>query len=170
MQYKWIGAILIIAGCGGFGFSLAAGYKKEEEALRQLGRVLSHMEWELQYRLTPLPELCRQAAGEARGALRDVMMYLAALMEEQSLPDVSGCMRTALRRSPDLPGSVKKILQQLGNSLGRYDLAGQLQGLKALENVCQAERKELSKNRDLRLRCYQTLGLCAGAALAILFL
>jgi len=27
----------------------------------------------------------------------------------------------------------------------------------------------MSKDRDVRLRSYQTLGLCAGAALAILF-
>ena len=46
------GAALVIAGCGGFGFSIASGYKREEGILRQLLRALNYMEWELQYRLT----------------------------------------------------------------------------------------------------------------------
>ena len=55
MNYRWIGAVLVIAGCGGFGFSIAAGYKREESTLRQLIQALNTMEWELSYRLTPLP-------------------------------------------------------------------------------------------------------------------
>ena len=30
MRYKWIGALLIIAGCSGSGFAIAAGKRKEE--------------------------------------------------------------------------------------------------------------------------------------------
>lgn len=170
MYYKWIGAVLVIAGCGGYGFSLAAGYRKEEEALRQLARMIGFMECELQYRLTPLPELCRQAAGECKGKLRDVMLCLAVELEQQSMPEVFGCMKMALRSVPELPRSAKRILMQLGRSLGRFDLPGQIKGLQALETTCIAQRKELAKNRDLRLKSYQTLSLCAGAALAILFL
>ena len=79
MNYRWIGAVLVIAGCGGFGFSIAAGYKREESTLRQLIQALNTMEWELSYRLTPLPELCRQAGNEARGALREVFFKIADL-------------------------------------------------------------------------------------------
>lgn len=170
MTYKWIGAVLVIAGCGGFGFSLAASHKREEAALRQLIRVLRFMQWELQYRLTPLPELCRQAAGEARGQVRDVILYLAAELERQEQADASACMKSALARSCDLPRRVRRLLMQLGRCLGRFDLTGQLEGLESVRSACKAELKEMGKNRDVRLRSYQTLGLCAGAALAILFL
>ena len=47
MSYRWFGAALVIAGCGGFGFSIASGYKREEGILRQLLRALNYMEWEL---------------------------------------------------------------------------------------------------------------------------
>ena len=59
MSYKWIGAILIIVSCGVCGFSVAAGKRREERLLSQLMDVLQFMEADLQYRLTPLPELCR---------------------------------------------------------------------------------------------------------------
>lgn len=169
MSYKWIGAVLVIVGCGGFGFSLAASHKKEEGSLRQLNRILNFMACELQYRLTPLPELCRQAAKEGKGTLSEVFLNLARELDWQVSPDVSCCMITALRRSHDLPQRTRKRMLELGRTLGRFDLAGQLKGLEALETACRQDLEELSKNRDVRLRSYQTLGLCAGAALAILF-
>lgn len=169
MSYKGIGAILVITGCGGFGLSLAAAYKREEGLLRRLIRVLQFMRWELQYRLTPLPELCRQAAGETGGVLREVFEGLARELDGHSAPEVYQCMLCALRTSRELPGSVKKLLRQLGRSLGRFDLNGQIQGLDAVEAACRERLTVLSSNRDVRLRSYETLALCAGAALAILF-
>ena len=169
MSYKWIGAILVIAGCGGFGFSMAASHKREEKQLRQLIGILQYMECELQYRLTPLPELCRQTGKEASGMLRDVFLNLARELDWQVSPDACICMTAALKRSRDIPSRLRKLLLQLGHSLGRFDLSGQLRGLQAVQAACEEELKKLGKDRDSRLRSYQTLGLCAGAALAILF-
>lgn len=170
MMWKWIGAILVITGCGGFGFSLAASYKKEELALRQLIHVLNYMECELQYRLTPLPELCRQAGAEAGGPVQRVLTALAEELEHQISPDAASCMTAALRSIPELPRSLRSLFRALGQTLGRFDLPGQLQGLEAVRSDCRRALEALTKNRDVRIRSYQTLGLCAGAALAILFL
>ena len=74
MSYKWIGAILIITSCTACGFSVAAGKRKEEQLLYRLIQILQIMESELQYRLTPLPELCRLAAGEKKDVLHGVFM------------------------------------------------------------------------------------------------
>ena len=169
MNCKWIGAILIIAGCGGFGFSIAAGCRREERLLRQLIQALQYMHWELQYKLTPLPELCRQTGKAASGIVRDIFLGLARELDWQASPDVSGCMSAALKRNRDLPRNIRRLFVQLGHCLGRFDLQGQLQGLEAVRSACEGALAELNKNRDVRLRSYQTLGLCAGAALAILF-
>lgn len=170
MNFKLIGAVLIILGCGGFGFLLAAGHRREERTLRQLIGALDYMECELQYRLTPLPELCRQAARESGGTIHSVLLALAGELEAQVSPDVESCMNGALSRIPDIPKSSRMCLRKLGQSLGRFDLPGQLKGLESIRAVCRRELERLSQNRDVRLRSYQTLGLCAGAALAILFL
>lgn len=169
MSWKWIGAILIIAGCGGFGFSIAAGCRREERLLRQLIQALQYMQWELQYKLTPLPELCRQTGKAASGVVRDIFLGLARELDWQASPDVSGCMSAALKRNRELPRNIRRLFIQLGHCLGRFDLQGQLSGLEAVRSACEGELAALNKNRDVRLRSYQTLGLCAGAALAILF-
>ena len=61
---------MILIACSSCGFSIAAGKRKEEKLLCQLLQTLQFMEAELRYRLTPLPDLCRMAAGETRGTLQ----------------------------------------------------------------------------------------------------
>ena len=88
MGYKWIGAILIMASCSGCGFAIAAGKRREEQLLYQLIGILQFLEADLQYRLTPLPELCRLAAGETKGILRTVFLNLYRELKWQKLPEI----------------------------------------------------------------------------------
>lgn len=170
MIYKWIGALLIILGCGGFGFTLAALHRREEHSLRQLIRAMEYMSCELQFQMTPLPDLCRQAGQEQKGALGKVFLHLAEELDSQISPDVSSCMHAALAHSGDVPGKTFDNLKLLGSSLGRFDLNGQLNALESVRASCRSDLEMLTSNRDTRLRSYQTLGLCAGAALAILLI
>lgn len=170
MTPKILGAILVIAGCGGFGAAVASSHRKTELTLRRLSAALDFMECELQYRMTPLPELCRLCAGESAGFIRTVLTFLAEELENQILPDVKSCMNSALKKVPELPPSAAEILKELSKTLGRFDLNGQLKGIDSVRAMCCRELERLSQNREQRLRSYQTLGLCAGAALAILFL
>ena len=169
MTIKWIGALLVIAGCGGVGFTMAASYKREERCLRAFVRALDYMTCELQFRLTPLPELCRAAGKECGGPAGQALMALSAELESQINPDADSCMYAALSKLGNLPASTVEALTLLGKSLGRFDLAGQLQGIEQVRVHCRRELASLENGRDQRIRGYQTLGVCAGAALAILF-
>lgn len=169
MTLKIFGALCIVAACGGMGYSMAMAHKREEHSLRQLIGVLDHMGCELQYRLTPLPELCRCAAEETSGAVGQALKVLTQELESQISPDASSCMSAAVEKVNRLAPSVRKNLLTLGLSLGRFDLQGQLRGIEGVRAQCRSDLDALEKNRDARLRSYQTLGLCAGCALAILF-
>lgn len=170
MSGKWIGAILVIAGCGGAGFSIASVCRREERFLRTLLRIIEYMECALPYSMTPLPELCRQAGKEAGGTVGDIFLNLARELDWQVLPDAYSCMLEAIRKSHDLPPKVKKLLLQLGRTLGQFDLPGQLKELGTVRTACESELESITNNQGNRLRSYQTLGLCAGAALVILFI
>ena len=165
-----MGAVFVLVSCGGFGAGIAGGYRRRERLLRQLMNVLENMEAELGYHLIALPELTKQAARDAGGILRDVFLNLTRELSWQAQPDASGCMYAAMEQCHDLPSCLRRPLAQLGQTLGRFDLEGQIQGLEAARDTCRRELSRLEKNRDVRLRSYQTLGLCAGAALVILFL
>ena len=169
MNLKWIGAAIILLGCGGVGFRLAGSHRQKEKELRDLLSALDLLSCELRYRMTPLPELCLQTERVIRGAIGKMFHALHDELERQIAPDAGCCMNAVVSQS-SLSPVTKQLLQGLGRTLGRFDLDGQLQGIEAIRMESVQALDALTKDRDTRLRSYQTLGLCAGVALAILLL
>ena len=161
---------MIVLGCGGWGCWMAANYRAEERLLRQLEVFLMDMENELACRHTQLPQLLRLASSTLGRELKKLVQDLTGELERLVLPDVQCCMETVLVRYSLLPGSVRQVLTELGRSLGRYDLNGQLRELQVVRENCGQALTRHTEERENRIRSYQTLGLCAGAALAILLL
>lgn len=161
------GAALLVAGCGGFGFSLAAGRKKEAAMLRKIISALQEMEWELKYRMTELPELCRMAGTATGGVIKQCFWTLADRLENREVTNISGTMN-AILNNHTMPRSIRRNMKLLGETLGRYDLEGQLQGLETVRRQCRKDLNNLEEHAIQHLRDYQTLAICAGAALAIL--
>lgn len=170
MNIRILGAVLVILGCGSVGFRIAAAWCREERVLRQLLSALDYMQCELQYRLTPLPDLCRLVGSASKGQLGSLFLDLGTELEDQITPAVACSMARVLEQHGDLPQLTCQALEQLGGNLGRFDLEGQLLGLEEIRNNCRERLVELNRDKPLRLRSYQTLGLCAGAALAILLI
>ncbi len=170
MTFKILGVILVIVSCGSVGFRIAANHRKEERSLHNLVGILDYMECELRYRLTPLPHLCRCVAAKFPLIPGDFFSVLAAEMELQLSPDMEECVTRALRAQNSLPPITKRTIDFFGKTVGRFDLEGQLKGLDAVRSECKRNLEILTRDRDSRLRSYQTLGLCAGASIAILLI
>ena len=158
----------MIGGCGGFGFALAAAARKECRMLKMLIRAIQEMQWELKYRMTELPELCRLAGDTGSGVIRDIFHTMADRMDRREVLDVSAAFLSEVN-GRTLPKHVRKALRLLSGNLGRYDLEGQLQGLESVRQQCREDLKALESDRAERMRSYQTLAVCAGVSLAILF-
>lgn len=165
---RLMGAGCIVAGSGAFGFSMAAASRREERELKELLGALEFLSCELSYRLTPLPSLCRGAAEGRSGAVGTFFLELAKELEKQTEPDVQGCVRGVLS-GMSLTGSTGRLLRELGQSLGRFDLPGQLRGLEMSIRETELALRTIREGAPERRRSWQTLGLCVGAALAILF-
>lgn len=169
MTIKLMGAILIIAGCSGFGLTIVKNHRYEVRTLRQLCTILDYISCELQYHLTPLPEMCRRVSNISHGCLQNTFSNLAVELENQISPNVAHCMDAVLRKNEKLPPLTVKCLKLLGKSLGHFDVEGQIKGLESVHTECRRLLETCSENQSVRLRSYQTLALCAGAAMAILF-
>lgn len=161
MILKIVGAAFVVLGCGGVGFRIAASHRQQENELRKLINALDYMECELQYHLTPLPLLCRQTSKETAGKISNVFLDFSIEMESQNSNSTTLCMGTAIEKNPGLSAKTVKLLSELGASVGRFDIEGQLKGLESIRQECRQTLSGLESNRDERLRSYQTLGLCA---------
>lgn len=167
---KLIGAVLIIAGCGGYGWMMAGNHRSEVEALRQLINALDYMHSELEYKLTPLPALCREMEQITDGCVSQAFGRLGRVLEVQVFTNVPDAMAETVKETKGLPSMAANQLLSLGKTLGRFDLPGQLRGLQGCRMECCHQLEELEHNQAQRLRSYQTLGFCAGLALAILLI
>lgn len=170
MSIKWLGVILVVGSCVCAGCSSAMAYERQEKALYQLLHILNFMTCELQYRLTPLPELCRQTSRECSGSVNRVLSAFARELERQMEPDAASCMQAVLQTEPMPSKRIRRLFLMLGRSLGRFDLAGQIKGLEEVHAACERELKPLAQQKQNVVRSCRTLGICAGAALAILLL
>ena len=170
MQIKLFGALCIVVGGGGFGFLMASYHKKTIHMLKELISILEIMECELKYRCTPLPQLCRYAVRNRYTLIGNLFSQLADELDSQISPDTERCMAAVLERNSNLDKHLQKILEELGMNIGRFNLDGQIRGLEYTKATCYHQLKDLEHNKDHRLRSYQTLGLCAGTALAILLI
>lgn len=168
MYLRIIGAMLIVAASGGFGFSMAVQFNRSHRAFRQLLLSMDTMLCDLQYRLSPLHVLCREAAKIAEGSVRKLFLNLSKELERQIAPDVYQCMCAAIQVTDNLPAAILPHLKQLGKSMGQYDLEGQVRMMEAAKLSCIRAIEHMETNKEHQLRSYQTLSLCAGAALAVL--
>ena len=166
---RMIGACCVVAGSGAFGFAMATAHRREERQLSILLKSLEYMSCELNYRQTPLPVLCRDAAMGEKGCVPDFFRELARELEKGDAPDVQVCVWEVLQRLEPAP-NLRRHLRELGATLGRFDMPGQLRGLEAAIKSVGDSLRAFRDGAPERRRSFQTLGLCAGAALAILFL
>lgn len=169
MQLKLFGALCIVIGGGGYGFIMASQHRKTIRLLKELAAILEDMECELRYRCLPLPQLCRTSVRNHRDPIANVFSALADELDSQISPDVERCMSVVLQDRVQVMDPIRRILADLGKNLGRFDLEGQLRGLEHTKTECCNLLNIFEYNQENRMRSYQTLGLCAGAALAILF-
>ena len=116
-----------------------------------------------------LAVLCREAAELGRGAVPEFFLELAKKLEQQTEPDAPGCVRRILAEQ-EFSGELQRLLSELGSTLGRFDLPGQLRGLEAAIRSAEESLRRVREGAPERRRSYQTLGLCTGAAMAILLL
>ena len=170
MDIRILGAFLIIAGCGIFGFTIAASYVYQEKCLKEFLNCLRFMRNDLEYRLTPLPELCRCTALQTKSLMRRFFTYLAQELEDQIAPDAGYCVTAALNKVQNLPDSVRNLIRNWGRELGRFDAAGQINSIENSIGECSRLLEKINGNKESKIRNYKTLSLCAGAALAILFI
>lgn len=170
MLIKVLGAICIIAACGSVGFQLSATHKKIERNMRMLISGIAYIQRELEYRMSPLPEILLQAEKQCDGVVGSFFRLLSQELEKQSSANISYCVDLVIGQLRDVPEAVKKGMLLLGKSLGQFDLDGQMKALESVQNECDEILTALTANRDVRLRNYQTIALCAGVAIAIIFI
>ena len=166
MILRLSGSLLLLLGCGGFGFSAANVIKERLQAMYDFVHLLEYIKAELSYRLTPLPILLRNLASRFM-RFESIVNGFVDCLEGQVSPNLRACMQIATGRQNG-KGFADDYFLMLADSLGNFDLDGQLKELDMLQGQIQNQIMEMEREQTSRMRLYKTLGLCIGAGMAIL--
>jgi stage III sporulation protein AB len=169
-MFKGMGLFCVVLAASWTGFGFARAVRRQAAQLRQLVTALEFMKSEIQYRMTPLPELFGQLAGSPDPAVGGLFGLCAGFLRHDRTCPPAAAFQKALgeERRLVLSGETRQTLLALGLALGRFDVEGQCRSIELAERRLQKESDELEAKKRARCRSYETLGICAGLAIAVI--
>ena len=146
--------------------------RRRAELCGELAGALGELRGELTSRLTPLPELLRNAAGRREGPVSDLFRNAARALDELGTRPFPELWRIAVAETGELllDRESRNAVEEIGRWLGA---CGAQEQAKALENVegrlrsLAEEERERSRREG---RVCTAVGLAAGACAAVLLL
>ena len=170
MIIRYWGAGLTVLAGGVAAWVLAKEQRDKERTISEYIDFLDHFASQLQTNLATLPDACGAAAEAVGGSIGSFFTRLVYALQQQEEVDAATCMRAVVDTDDALPPLLHGRLLLLGQTLGKYDLDGQIHGIRAVQDLCKRDLEGLIRQREEKLRSYQAIGLCTGAAIAILLL
>lgn len=154
------------------GLGLARTVRRQQAQTLAFIDAVLRIRHELQYRLTPLPDVFLALQESREAAVAAFFSGLACSLSAADTCTVGYACRQALRRTEGLciPTGVRTALMSLFDTLGKYDLDGNLQALDLALRRLREEARQLQGSAAARCKMYVTLGVCTGLAVAVILI
>ncbi len=169
---KLVGMIFILAASGSVGIRMAAAMRRRCGLFRQFLAALHVLQNEITFCATPLPQAYALAAVSSEGVVARLFSHMAKEMDRRRWLTPQAALAAAWSMEPALTQeeALHTVLQSMASGLGKYDRDSQSQTLEMTKKRLEALLYEAEQERHARSKTYETLGICTGLAMAILFL
>ena len=166
----YVGYALILLAGSGLGLYAARRLRRQVVTLERIERLLQRLVQELTYTARPMKELWLSCA--ASGLFEDLPLLAdtaAGLERTDFVAAFSAAVETSAARGL-LTAEGRRLLLEMGQGCGRYDLAGQEQHLRRYGERLASLREELARQAAAKGPIYRVMGPAAGAALVLLLM
>lgn len=145
---KWMGSILVIAGCSGIGIYFVVKKSVRLRMLRELERILQYLYGEIEYAAPDMAELLEYLSFRS-GAFGEFFLHLRGrILSHEGLPFCEYWKEEmpSIQGMENLTSADREFLVQIGENLGNLDRMTQLATLKIFqrrlsETLLTAERE-----------------------------
>ncbi|MEM1483827.1 stage III sporulation protein AB [Oscillospiraceae bacterium PP1C4] len=166
---KVSGMILIIICTTSIGMAMARTLSKRVSELKASIAVLGALERELSYSLTPPDEaIAKLEQLESFAAV--AFLPACASLCRQGIPFPSAWRRAVHEQRGELMPDDVTILANLSETLGQYDLEGQLSRINQAKMQLQFQLDGARERCKTHSKLYRTMGLLSGAFIVIVFI
>lgn len=167
---KLLGTVLVVGSAGGFGLSKGLGFYTQIRTVRSFLTGLEILKCEMNYTLSPLPQLCRKVAGRTSGPASTFFMEYAELLDQSCPRTLASRRLLGDEKRYRLPKDARMCLMELFEGLGAYELDGENRLLRIASQRLRSSLEHLEQEKKPLAKSYAVLGLCVGLALTILFI
>ena len=168
---RWLGFLLIVCGTSAIGIQMAGGVHRAVRFFQDMQTALDRMSREISYHLTPLAQLTQTVAQDLTEPVNALISAFGSRLLSAPEEPMQMHMLEAMKScGAAVPQEARRILMTLSGSLGRQDVSAQVSALETASREIEAVRKDYENRQKTQCRSYETLGVCAGLAVAILFI
>lgn len=168
---RFMGAVLLVVGCGGLGLGAVGYLDNRVRDLRELSAGLEILQRELGWRLAPLPKALEAAAEGTQGSAARFYKFCAQGAGRLSGIPFQQLWKEGLEQcSLRLDAEDRALLEQLAPVLGRYDGDSQRQAVEGV--LAGLGRRQIQAEEDRRQlgKVYGVLGVTVGLFLVIVLI
>jgi stage III sporulation protein AB len=169
---RLIGAVLITAGTAAWGVMGVLRLRNRVKSLGAIISALAAMKCEICDRLTPMPELLGQMAGEATYPASLLFKNASEKISSLGSRSFSSIWRQAVLNTPELllTPPEELVLTELGMCLGRYDIGEQRSAIAYAERRMDEFLHKAEADRDKNSKVHAFLGVAAGIFAVVILL
>ncbi len=167
---RLLGALLVVGSCFMLGEDQASGLRRRVRALEALEDGFGQMEREISLRLLPLPQLMEDLADHSRKPASGLFQDCRRVLDQ---PDETGFdqhWRDALAGVKELKPEDRRLLEPLGQVLGRYDGQEQVRAIRSCRRELELALERAREESRRMGRVYRAVSAAGGGFLVILLL
>lgn len=168
---RLVGAVFLAGGGAALGFGAVRRLERRVQVLNQMSLGLNMIRRELDWRMSPLPDLLSLASRETKGEVSDFFRLCSIGVRNLNGRPFRQIWQQGLEAAQlRMESEDFAVVEQLGSVLGRYDSGNQRQALEEAIARLDEQRKEAADQRNRLGKVYGMLGLTAGVFLVILLI
>lgn len=167
-----IGAVMICGGCTMIGVSAANRLAVRLRVMNAWVSAIDFMRAEIEFLLTPITELLDKCIQSANPHIKRFFEDCRRRLDEDADMSFSQAWQSALEDAEylELNSVGLQILEDLGNTLGKYQTSEQIGRLENLSRAMLGRAQAAEQEKTKLGKLYGSLGVACGIALIIVFI
>ncbi|MCX4323913.1 MAG: stage III sporulation protein AB [Lachnospiraceae bacterium] len=172
-MYRAIGFLCILAGCAGWGHSLAGQERERVRHLRALSRMLSRMRSEISYGKHTMPEICLLLAESSDGCYSICFGSIYGRTAGEGSADFPKVWEEEMEKCLEplpLREDERRTMMELAKSLCFREEIGQAGRVGQAEEFLEGRYRQAEETFENRSKMIHSVSILTGLLLAILLL
>lgn len=170
---RFLGTILLLAGSAAFGIYQGCLYCSRLGVLYEVKKAFLHIQGEIRYMNTPMPEALESTSRLVKGACQRFFQRVATELEAGKGTELKSIWEEAVRREmtgENMEREAMEELLEIGGQLGCLDRKAQEKAIDYFLKKWDVLIEKRQKEKNIKLKLYYTCGIMSGLMIVIILL